>query len=460
MPIQGSSRSVLFAVLLIGVSLAAPAGFAQTVTTIMHANIVRPERNAVDADQTIVVIGTRIAQTGPAATLAAPPGSNIIDAGGAYVMPGLAEMHAHVPHHQKGEAYLNDVLFLWVANGVTTIRGMNGEPEHLELRDRIERQETLGPRLLTAGPPFTGSKVKKSEQATQRVVAQAKAGYDFIKVHMGISRAVYDAVAQAAQAQGIPFAGHVAQDVGLGRALEVHQATIDHLDSYMPALVGADADTGDTEYGLLGAPLTPFVDRQRFIVVARETAEAAVWNVPTLSMAEKFMGPVDVSAPGLRYMPPRMVRGWVAAARGFQATSVADPAAAQRFLEYRKLLVKTLHDVGAGLLLGSDAPQILNVPGFSIHDELGLMVDAGLTPAEALTTGTLNPARFFGMEDVFGRVVAGLEADLILVSENPLEQIETLRAPLGVMVRGRWLSAEALGAGLEQIVRRNLESRP
>ena len=150
-----------------------------------------------------------------------------------------------------------------------------------------------------------------------------------------------------------------------------------------------------------------------------------------------------------------MVKGWIGAARGFQSSSVDDPELAQRFLGYRQRLVKALHDAGAGLLLGSDAPQILNVPGFSIHDELDLLVEAGLTPAEALTTGTANPARFFGAENRFGRVAEGLDADLVLTSANPLQQIDTLRHPLGVMLVGRWLSASELRAGLERIAQKN-----
>jgi imidazolonepropionase-like amidohydrolase len=116
-----------------------------------------------------------------------------------------------------------------------------------------------------------------------------------------------------------------------------------------------------------------------------------------------------------------------------------------------------LHDVEAGLLLGSDSPQILNVPGFSIHHELALLVEAGLTPAEALTTGTVNPGRFFGLENTLGRVAAGFDADLILLQQNPLVQLETLRHPLGVMVRGRWISADEINIGLALIAQRYAE---
>jgi imidazolonepropionase-like amidohydrolase len=447
----------ILAGMLFGVAGTGQSAPADGPTAFVNVNVVHPELNTVIRGQTIVVAGATIREIGPAAELEPAPGSRIIDVQGAYVLAGLADMHAHVPLRQKEDTYLNDLLFLWVANGVTTIRGMNGEPAHLALRERIARGEILGPRLFTAGPPFIGAKLKDPEVARERVAQQAGAGYDFIKVHMGITRSIYDAVARASRAEQIPFAGHVAQDVGLTRALEAGQATIDHLDGYLPALVRDDADVDGIDYGLLGAPLTPFVDEGKFDVVVQATLEAGVWNVPTLSMAEKFVGPIDVNAsrPGLRFMPPRIVKGWIAAAKGFQAASTGEPLTTAKFLDYRLRLVKQMHDAGAGLLLGSDAPQILNVPGFATHNELALLVEAGLTPAQALTTGTVNPARFFGQENTFGRVAVGFDADLILVSGNPLEQLDTLRRPLGVMLRGRWISADEIEAGLAQIAERN-----
>jgi imidazolonepropionase-like amidohydrolase len=432
------------------------AGDTQSLTAIVNANIVHAERNAVEYAQTILVTGTTIVATGPVVELAVPPDAAVIDANGAYILPGLADMHAHVPLRQKNQIYTNDLLFLWVANGVTTIRGMNGEPSHLELRERIHRGEVIGPRLITAGPPFIGTKLKDPDQAGARVMQQRDAGYDFIKVHMGITRPIYDAVASASRTQQIPFAGHVAEDVGLTHALASGQATIDHLDGYWPALVRDDVESDGIDYGLLGRPLSPFIDEKNFEVVARATRDAGVWNVPTLSMAQKFVGPVDVSAagPGLQYMPPRIVKGWIGAAKGYQASSTGDSATTKTFLDYRMRLIGALHDAGAGLLLGSDSPQILNVPGFSIHDELALLVEAGLTPAEALTTGTVNPARFLGREKTFGRVATGFDADLVLLNGNPLEDLESLKRPIGVMVRGRWLSADELDAGLALIAQR------
>ncbi|HJP05578.1 MAG: amidohydrolase [Chromatiales bacterium] len=425
------------------------------VTAFVNVNVVRPETNSIDESRTVIVTGTKITRIGAANKVSVPSDALVVEGEGRYLLPGLAEMHAHVPPAKLGREYAEDILFLWVTNGITTIRNMSGEPSHLELREQIASRQILGPRMYTSGPRFMGRRIKTPEEAGGIVDEQVAAGYDFLKVHMGLTRVAYDGVVAAAERHDIPVAGHVAPDIGLWRALEARQATIDHLDSYLRALVSDAADVSDLEDGLLGAPYTPHVDESKIAVVARATRDAGTWNAPTLTLAENFVGPYDESRPltGAEYMPPKIVRSWVGLATVYQK-SITDPEDAQRFLSYRKRLVKALHDEDAGLLLGSDAPQVFNVPGFSLHNELDLMVEAGLTRAEALTTGTLNPAVFFDAEDTFGRVKEGLDADLVLVAENPLQDHATLRNPSGVMLRGFWMTSEELQTGLELIAAR------
>ncbi len=219
-------------------------------------------------------------------------------------------------------------------------------------------------------------------------------------------------------------------------------------------MVPEDIDVGEVEDQLLGLAYVPFMDPDRFAVVAEATAAAKVWNAPTQTLAANFVGPFNAADfPELKYMPAVMSNSWEKIATGYQAT--LDRELADQFLRYRLRLVRELHAAGAGLLLGSDAPQILNVPGFSLHKELALMMAAGLTPAEALTTGTVKPAIYFDAEDVFGRVAEGLAADLLLTDANPLKRPVTLREPVGVMLRGRWLPREELRAGLAAIAERN-----
>src|SRR5690606_31265342 len=181
---------------------------------------------------------------------------------------------------------------------------------------------------------------------------------------------------------------------------------------------------------------------------------------PTQTLIEHWAAPSPTAEelaarPEMRYVPPAMREQWLRAKR--QLTEGADysPAKARALVEVRRALVKALHDAGAGLLLGSDAPQVFNVPGFSLHHELAAVVAAGLSPYEALRTGTANPAVFFDAEDTFGTIQAGLAADLVLVEGNPLVDVGVLAQPAGVMVRGRWLDRAELDAGLAAIAERH-----
>jgi len=421
----------------------------------VNVNIVRPELNAVERGQSVLIRDGRIAAVGAADAIEVPGDATVIDGNGRYLSPGLVEMHAHVPEARRGREYLEDVLFLWVANGVTTVRNMTGEPEHLGLREEIARGDVLGPRLYTSGPRFAGSRV---DDPRERVAAQADAGYDFLKVHMGLTAPIYADITAAAAENDIAVAGHVAAGVGLWRALEAGQKSIDHLDAYLKAMVADDADVSGIKDQLLGFAYVPYIDSEKFAVVSAATAAAGTWNAPTQTLAVNFVGPyVAEDYPELQYMPPVMASSWEKIALGYQAT--LDREQATQFLRYRERLIRELRDAGAGLLLGSDAPQIMNVPGFSLHKELALMIAAGLTPAEALTTGTVNPAIYFDAEDTFGRVAAGLAADLVLAEANPLERPETLGDPAGVMLRGRWLPRAELRAGLAQIAERNRAER-
>jgi len=432
---------------------------AEPVLALVDVTLVHPDSARLVPSQTVLVTGAYISHIGPAGAIEVPAGATVVDGGGRYLMAGLTEMHAHVPEQREGEQYLADMLLLWVAHGVTTVRGMRGADYHLEVRERIASAELLGPRLITSGASFLGNSVTSAEAARAMAVAQADAGFDFLKVHMGLSRAAYDAVIAVARERGLPVAGHVSELVGLEHALASGQDSIDHLDGYAPLLVARDADVSSVSYGLMGLPLATYIDPALMPGIARRTRDAGAWNGPTLTMMENFALPDGVrpERPGLEYMPRGMVLGWQRAAFSIQRGADYDADAAQLFMAYRRALVLALHEAGAGLLLASDAPQVMNVPGFSTHEELEAMVAAGLTPAVALAAGTVNPAIWFGREDEFGRVAEGLVADLVLTAGNPLEDLRTLREPAGVVLRGRWLDREFLDAGLAAIRARNQE---
>ena len=435
--------------------------FAQQgpVYAFVDANVITLNAEETLPRQTVVAAGGRIASVGPVGAVAVPPGAVAIDASGLYLMPGLAEMHGHMPGVEDRQ-YLEDVLFLYVANGVTTVRGMLGREGHIGLRGRIERHEVLGPRFITSGPALGGNSVDGPEEARQLVLGQVAAGYDFIKILRGLTREEFDAAAQAAAGAGTHVAGHVPEEVGVGRALEVSQATIDHLDGYPQYLVSPEIDPSTADAGFYGVNLLEWMDDERIRQAARETRDAGVWIVPTNTMianvALSSPSAEELAArPQMAYLPPEVVQGWVQSKQGRVGTINQEPDAGRRLVELRNRMVGIMHEEGVGLLLGSDAPQFFNVPGFSLHNELKYMVDAGLSPYEALRMGTVAPADFFGAGDEFGRIAAGLAADLILLAENPLEDVAAAARPLGVMVRGEWLDRERLDVGLEAIAARH-----
>ncbi|MGA9583357.1 MAG: amidohydrolase family protein [Allosphingosinicella sp.] len=454
-------RSILLTLLAALSPLLGGAASAQAVRpvyAITDVTVVPMDRERLLPGRTVIVRDGRIAAVGPARSTRVPSGAVRINGRGRYLMPGLAEMHAHVPAGSDPQ-WTEDVLFLYAANGITFARGMLGAPAHLELRSKLERGELVGPRLYTSGPSLNGNSVATPADGRRMVGEQKAAGYDFLKIHPGLDRARYDAIAAAAREHALPFGGHVPDAVGLRRALEAKQTTVDHLDGYMPLLVRDDAAAPEGGGGFFGYDLTDRVDERKIAGVARLTARSGVWNVPTDSLIHHLLlpglGEAELLARDeMRYVPRNMLEGWQKARAGLRSQPDYDPLRAARFIAVRGKLIKALHESGAGLLLGSDAPQIFNVPGFSLHRELTYLVQAGLTPYQALSTGTREVARFLGTPGDFGTVETGRRADLILLDGDPLKAVANLRRRAGVMVGGRWLPEAEIEAGLAAIAAR------
>ena len=431
----------------------AQAGGEPGTIAFVGVHVVPMDRETLLENHTVIVSGGRIRTIGPAGRVAVPDGALRIDARGKYLMPGIAEMHAHIPPTDVTDEQVEPLFLLYLSNGITTVRGMLGHPSHLALRDRVARGELLGPRIYTSGPSLNGNSIPNPDSARAAVRHQKALGYDFLKIHPGLTRASYDAMAEEARRLGIPFAGHVPAAVGLRRALEAGQVTIDHLDGYVEALVPEGAATGASQF--FGFNQIAHVDLARIPDLARATRDAGIWNVPTMSLFIDFVSGESLEAlavrPQNRYMPRSQIENWMSAVQNARANEAYSPDAARRFLETRIAILGALHRAGARLLLGSDAPQVFNVPGFSIHQELQALLDAGLTPYEALVTGTRNVALYFGAEGEFGTVREGLAADLILLDANPLVDVRNLRRRAGVVVRGRWLPEAELQRRLEAL---------
>lgn len=431
----------------------------------VNVNVVPMNGDSVSNDQTVLVRGGRIVEIGPAASVHVPLGAVAVEADGKYLMPGLAEMHAHIPGATAPEQLIRDIMFLYVANGVTTIRGMLGAPNQLTLRDRTASGEITGPTIFVGAPSLNGQSAPDAATAARLVREHKSAGYDFLKLHPGLQREAYDAIVATAREVGVTFAGHVSSGVGLQRTLEARQSTVDHLDGYLEAsvspLVHERMAAGPVPFPEMVAAVEP--DRVRYW--AGRTREAGTWNVPTMALWEAFYSPdppeVFARRPEMRYAAPQMVDAWIRQKQNMaqsQRTQGVTAAAAQRYLEMRRLALKALADSGAGLLMGTDSPQMFSVPGFSLHNEIALMQSAGVTPGQVLESGTRNVARYAAeelkLDGAFGTVAVGNRADLMLLDANPLLDARNVARRAGVMVRGKWLSADELQRGLEEIAAR------
>ncbi len=415
---------------------------------IKNANVLTMEDEQILEGQTIILQDEMIQWIGPDEMAEIPEDAKIVE-GEYYVMPGLAEMHAHIPGSNQGVEAMENTLALYLSQGITTIRGMLGDPAHLELRERAKSGEFFSPRIFTSGPSFSGNTATDPEVTRQMVRDQYEAGYDLLKFHPGITLENFEAATDEANSLGIEFSGHISIDVGLERSLRAGKGSIDHLDRYMEFLAGDAADREDPPIIFFGYDLTPHVDENRIDEAARITAEADVWNVPTNTLLENVFNP-DYSVeqmqnwPGMEFIPAQTVEGWSNYVNQVRAGDAYDPDQAREFLEIRKKLTYALHRHNAGLLLGADAPQIFNPPGYSAHRELALLVDAGLSPFEAIKTGTVNVGRYLDEEDQTGRVAPGYRADLILLSANPLETIPFNQYIEGVVYRGNFADREQL----------------
>lgn len=371
-----------------------------------------------------------------------------------YLIPGLAEMHAHVPPMRVGEQQVHDTLMLYLAHGITTIRGMLGETGHLELRQQLANGEIPGPRLITSGPSFNGNSVSSAPAARAMVRAQSEAGYDLLKLHPGLWPEAFLAIAETADALGIDYSGHISVAVGLERVLDSKQGSIDHLDGYGQKLVPEDHELYGTDPGLFAANLVDGMDESLIPELARRTADAGIANVPTQSLIENWAtGDIDalMKRDAMRWIPAETAKQW--RERAEQIRRQYPDEAGARFVDIRRQLIRALHEAGAPILLGADAPQILNVPGDAIHHELEIYVASGLSPAEALATGTINIARYLE-QPAHGCLEPGCVADLVQLRSNPLDDIHNTRKIAGVMRAGEWFDRERLDEALEAIAER------
>lgn len=424
---------------------------------IRHVSVITMKDDRVLPNQAVIIRKGIITTIGDERKVKMPRNAFEIDGTGKYLMPGLAEMHAHVPPGATSLEPVEETMFLYLANGITTIRGMLGHPNHLRVRRMINNDSLLGPRFITSGPSINGNSVKSPESGAEMVKKQKEAGYDFLKMHPGLTNEKYDAIARTAKEMSIAMAGHVSYDVGIWKSIETGYSTIDHLDGFVEGLVPGIKDVPAQQAGPFGINVAARADVSRIPELAAALKKHNVWVVPTESLIDRMFAPDEIpEAMGqeedMRYVSRKTVDNWVTQKRKMMDdTASFNAGAVQQFIDLRRQLIRDCYRQGVGMLLGSDAPQTFNITGFAIHNELVSMVKAGLTPYEALKMGTVSPAVFMNQAGKFGTIEAGAAADLVLLSENPLPNIQATRKIEGVMARGKWLTREYLDQRLEKI---------
>ena len=469
------SLAVLWVLLLAAggwlISCAAPAENSIAIT---HVTVIDMTGAPPLADQTVLIKKERIAAVGPAGSISVPRAARIVEGSGKFLIPGLADMHVHLTAAGEPDGSRRFMIPLLVANGITTVRDMGGYLESLmPLRKEIEDGKRLGPRIVFAGPYLDGSPpsfepsfvVTNRTQANEDVHQLAQRGVDFIKVQSILSRDGYFAIAEAARREHIAFEGHVPDQVTAAEAADAGQRSVEHLTNvlrgcsrdeaklmreqfYVPAKKETLAQAHARVVRWQREMLESFSQAKAEALIARFTAKD-VWQAPTLVLlkhdAFPTLGDADVRSESEKYVPKTTLENWkIGRAAQMRFVNDGESGLREKLLAKSEALVAQMQKSGVHLLAGTDTPAPDVVAGFALHEELALLVEAGLTPLQALQAATSSAARFLGRQDDSGTVAAGKYADLVLLDANPLENIRNTRQIREVMVRGRYLDRKAL----------------
>ncbi len=448
-------------------SLPPPVQKSEGVIAFQNVNLVPMTDEQIVKDQNVLVRGKRIVEIGPSKKVVVPKNSKLIDGTGAYLMPGLADMHMHTV--DNWDKWLSDwpvsPLHLYLANGVTTIRCFgpkgNSSDYMLRWRDDISKGKRIGSTIYTCGQQLRGP-VRNPEGAVQE---QKTKGYDFVKLYSFLSKEEFDKAMTKAKELVMYTAGHIPFQVGLDGVLSGGMDEIAHIEElawefvdfdrsknlkgeeWLPYVIGVAYQQSRPYLGLdMGDLEEKFGNSVSSVASKVKSGNLPVCTTLFLDevIVEKLFEPEQfLSKPENRYLP----RKYRAAFRQGREKHQVQFRGGEDFAPFKRkldrILLKYLKEAGVLLVLGTDAGTgwMGLVPGFSIHEELRILTENGFTPYEAIKTGTVNAAivveKMNGNGD-FGTIEIGKRADLILVNSNPLEDIANIKNILGVMASGRW----------------------
>ena len=408
---------------------------------IVDVNVLPMDRERVLPRQTVVIESGVITRLGPGGQ--PPAGARVVDGRGKFLMPGLADLHVHLVYNSDDER--RHLLRLFVANGVTTVLNMRGDSSILALRRAVAAGEVLGPELRSVGSYINQPFVTTPEQVEAAVVQQKQAGYDFVKLHGDLSREAYARLNAVARREGIRVIGHAPRNLGVEAMFEERQYAVAHAEEFIYDRTNSsrDSDLDQVEARIPG--------------LADSMARTGIHLMPNLTGFRSIADQLEnldalLARPEMRYLPRSNQVGWGPATNPYTNRMRRDQVPGiRRRLGILQRLTRAFHRAGVLLLIGTDAMNTGVVPGYSAHDELAELVGAGLTPFQALRAATANAATFLGSAEQRGLVAPGHRADLVLLDENPLQDIRNSRRIAGVMVRGRWLARTDLDRILEEL---------
>jgi imidazolonepropionase-like amidohydrolase len=426
---------------------------AVTVIDVEHGRSIGPRTVLVDDGRIIAIVAPSEAVV--------PADAQRVDGRGRFLVPGLVDMHVHLFNLQRPP---NDWAFpLFVVNGVTGVREMNAKPADMAMvhrwRKGLDDGDLIVPRILAAGVPIRAS---LPVAAANQVEAAAGTGADFIKIFSEISVSQWRATLGASRAHSLPVAGHVPAGVSLLVAAAAGQSSNEHLMQVFEACSSAEAQLLEERSDVQGEALVAMRDKQEAQVldtfdrrtcrrIGKALSATAQVQIPTLVL--NYQESIRSLRPSLsddarwRYLRADERARWE---RLLTSIAVEEHAAAKRRWPVARQIVSVLHRAEVPMLAGTDAPMPEIYPGFSLHDEMALLVKAGLTPREALRSATFLPAKFLGVAATMGSVAVGMRADLVLLDADPTKDIRNTRRIHAVMLDGRLLRRDMLDAVLEE----------
>ena len=470
------SKSIMKKILAASLLLLASLSQGHPAKTLSSKQLVITNVTIIDvtgapasSDMTVVITGDRITEIGPAKSVRAPRDAQIVSGAGKYLIPGLWDMHVHW--------YLKDYLPLFLANGVTGIRQMWGMPMHHQWRKEQQSGTLLGPRMVIASPIVDGPNpiwqgsvsVTTEVQAREAVNKARRDGADFIKIYTRLTRDAFFAIADETRKLGIPFAGHIPQSVTVAEASDAGQKSIEHLTGILMACSSRENElrqelaVASTNPSQFSSPRFRQINRSTLETFSAEKAAALfarlkrnhTWQCPTLTVLRSTASLADpnfINDARLKYMPSSVKTQWDPTKDfRFKNRTEEDHQISRMLFRKQMEIIRPMRESGVEFIAGTDVLNPYCFPGFSLHDELALLVEAGLTPLEALQAATINAARYQSKEKELGTVEKGKLADLVLLDSNPLEKITNTQKINAVVMNGKLISKGEIERMLQSI---------